>query len=104
MNKRTVIFGYISFLREKIDAAKAIMAKREKDYLWFCFDPSRVVQDGPATPVPNHSFSIILDTDDAETIEVTADLEASIRQLPFLACTLVIEKEGQDRNIFTWRP
>jgi hypothetical protein len=104
MSTRTVFFGYISFLREKVDAAMEILKKREKDYLWFCFDPSRVVQDGPATPYPNLSFSIILDTDDNDTVEVTADLEASVRQLPFLYCTLVVEKEGQDRKILAWRP
>jgi hypothetical protein len=98
MSTKTVFFGYISFLREDVDAAIDIMSKREKDYLWFCFDPARVVQDGPATPYPNMGFSIMLHTDDSD--ETITDLEKAIAELPFLAYTLVVEKEGQERRVF----
>ena len=91
MSNNTVFFGYISFLREKVDAAKEIMSKRQNDYLWICFNPSRVVQDGPTEEHPNMSFSIILDTDDED--DIVADIEAVVRQLPFLSCTLVVKKE-----------
>jgi len=100
MSTKTVFFGYISFLREKVDAAIEILSKREKDYLWSCFDPARVVQDGPTYPYPNMGFSIILATDDAQ--EIIADFETAIRQLPFLSCTLVVEKAGEERRIFDW--
>ena len=89
MSSSTVFFGYISFLREKVDAAMEIMKKRPNDYLWFCFNPSRMVQDGPGEPYPNMSFSIILDGDDEE--DTIADIEAVIQQLPYESCTLVVE-------------
>jgi len=96
MNNSTVFFGYISFLREKVDAAMEIMSKRPGDYLWFCFNPSRVVQDGPGEAYPNMSFSIILDTDDED--DIIGDMENIIRQLPFLACTIVVENRQRDTS------
>ena len=89
MNSKIVFFGYISFLREKVDAAIEIMSKRRSDYLWICFNPSRMVQNGPTEAHPNMSFSIILDTDDKN--DIVADIEDVVRQLPFLSCTLVVE-------------
>lgn len=89
MGNKTIFFGYVSFLREKVDAAVDIMKKRPNDYLWICFDPSRIVQGGPTEEHPNMSFSIILDTDDPD--DIVSDIEATIRQLPFLSCTLVVE-------------
>lgn len=89
MSRKIVFFGYISFLREKADAAIEILSKRKSDYLWICFNPSRMVQDGPTEAHPNMSFSIILDTDD--TNDIVADMEDVVRQLPFLSCTLVAE-------------
>lgn len=91
MNNKTIFFGYISFLREKVDAAMEILSNRANDYLWICFNPSRVVQDGPMEPHPNMSFSIILDSDDED--DTIADIEAVFRQLPFLSCTLVVKRE-----------
>jgi len=89
MSRKIVFFGYISFLREKADAAIEILSKRKNDYLWICFHPSRMVQDGPTEAHPNMSFSIIHDTDD--TNDIVADIEDVVRQLPFLSCTLVVE-------------
>src|SRR5882672_4076153 len=89
MSNKTVFFGYISFLREKVDAAMEILSKRQNDYLWLCFNPSRIVQDGPMEAYPNMSFSIILDTDDPD--DIVSDIETAVRQLPFLSCTLVVE-------------
>ena len=95
MSTKTVFFGYISFLREEVDLAKDIMKRRPQDYLWMCFDPTRVVQDGPATPHPNMSFSIILDLDNLTEIEDSiADFEQAIGELPFLSAVLVVEREG----------
>ena len=93
MSNSTVFFGYISFLREKVDAAMEIMTRRPNDYLWFCFNPSRMVQDGPGEAYPNMSFSIILDTDDED--DIIRDMEDVIRQLPYLSCTLVVENREQ---------
>lgn len=93
MSNSTVYFGYISFLRENVDAAIEIMTQRPNDYLWFCFNPSRVVQDGPGEPYPNMSFSIILDTDDED--DTIMDIENVLRQLPYLSCTLVVENRGR---------
>ena len=89
MSSKIVFFGYISFLRENIDAAIEIMSKRRNDYLWFCFNPSRVVQDGPMEEDPNMSFSIILETDDLQ--DIVTDMELVVLQLPFLTCSLVVE-------------
>ena len=89
MGHKTIFFGYVSFLREKVDAAVDIMKKRPNDYLWICFNPSRIVQNGPTEEHPNMSFSIILDTDDKE--DIVTDIENVVRQLPFLSCTLVVE-------------
>ncbi|MBN8854433.1 MAG: hypothetical protein BGO55_21110 [Sphingobacteriales bacterium 50-39] len=89
MSNKTIFFGYISFLREKVDAAIHVMKRRPGDYLWICFNPSRIVQDGPTEMHPNMSFSIILDTDDKN--DIVTDIENVVRQLPFLSCTLVVE-------------
>ena len=94
MSNKTIFFGYVSFLREKVDAAMEIMSKRANDYLWICFNPSRVVQDGPTEEHPNMSFSIILETDDPD--DIVSDIETVVRQLPFLSCTLVVKRENQD--------
>jgi hypothetical protein len=101
MSNRTVFFGYVSFLREKVDAAMEIMSKRTSDYLWICFNPSRVVQDGPTEDIPNMSFSIILDTDDIE--DTVADIENIINQLPFLSCTLIVENlSTREHFVHNW--
>jgi len=89
MTSKIAFFGYISFLREKVDTAIEILSKRKSDYLWICFHPSRMVQDGPTEAHPNMSFSIIHDTDD--TNDIVADIENVVRLLPFLSCTLVVE-------------
>ncbi|HVV03802.1 MAG TPA: hypothetical protein VHC96_06235 [Puia sp.] len=89
MSSKIVYFGYISFLREKVDAAIEILSKRTSDYLWICFNSTRMVQSGPTEAHPNLSFSIILDTDDKH--ETVTDIENAVRQLPFLSCTLVVE-------------
>jgi hypothetical protein len=89
MSSKIVFFGYISFLRERVDAAIEILSKRTSDYLWICFNPTRMVQSGPTEAHPNMSFSIILDTDDKH--EILTDIENVVRQLPFLSCTLVVE-------------
>lgn len=95
MSTKTVFFGYITFLREEVDIAKQILSDRPKDYLWFCFDPARVVQDGPSTPYPNMSFSIILDTESLDDVDETiSDFEKGIGELPFLSAVLVVEREG----------
>lgn len=95
MSTKTVFFGYIAFLREEVDIAKQILAERPKDYLWSCFDPTRITQDGPATPYPNMSFSTILDTEDIDDIDDTiADFQTGIAALPFLSAVLVVEREG----------
>ena len=86
---KIVFFGYISFLREKVDAAIETLSKRKSDYLWICFNATRMVQIGPTEAHPNMSFSIILDTDDKE--DIVADIESVVRHLPFLSCTLVVE-------------
>ena len=101
MSNKTIFFGAVSFLREKVDAAVEIMKKRPNDYLWICFNPSRIVQDGPTEEHPNMSFSIILDTDDPE--DVVADIEAVVRQLPFLSCTLVVEDlSTREYTVHNW--
>jgi len=100
MSTKTVFFGYLSFLREKVDAAKNILEKRAGDYLTICFDPSKIIQDGPMSPYPNMSFSIILEGNDHD--DTIADIETAVQQLPFLAATLVAEEEGKGRRIFTW--
>ncbi|MBN9383653.1 MAG: hypothetical protein J0H74_23045 [Chitinophagaceae bacterium] len=89
MGNETIFFGYVTFLRENVDAIVDILKKRPNDYLWICFNPSRIVQNGPTEEHPNMSFSIILDTDDPG--DIVADIEAAVRQLPFLSCTLVVE-------------
>ena len=89
MSSTIVFFGYISFLREKVDAATEILSKRVSDYLWVCFNSTRMVQSGPTEAHPNLSFSIILDTDDKH--DIVKDIENVVRQLPFLSCTLVVE-------------
>jgi len=89
MSSKIVFFGYISFLREKVDAAIEMLSKRKSDYLWICFNATRMVQSGPTEAHPNMSFSIILDTDDKN--DIVADMENVIRQLPFLSCTLMVE-------------
>jgi hypothetical protein len=89
MTSKIVFFGYISFLRENVDAALEIMARRGSDYLYSCFNPSRMVQTGPTEAHPNMSFSIILETDDKD--DIVSDIKGALRQLPFLACTLVVE-------------
>ena len=89
MSRQTVFFGYVSFLRENVDAAMEIMSTRTSDYLWICFNPSRMVQYGPTEAHPTLSFSIVLDTDDKD--DTVADIEQVVRQLPFLTCTLVVE-------------
>jgi len=89
MSNKTIFFGYISFLREKVDAAIETMKRRPGDYLWICFNATRMVQSGPTEAHPNMSFSIILDTDDKN--DIVADMEDVVRQLPFLSCTLVVE-------------
>jgi|KBSMisStandDraft_5_1062788.scaffolds.fasta_scaffold886764_2 hypothetical protein len=89
MSSKIVFYGYISFLREKVDTAIEILTKRKSDYLWICFNSSRMVQNGPTEAHPNMSFSIILDTDDKH--EIVTDIENVVRQLPFLSCTLVVE-------------
>jgi hypothetical protein len=89
MSSKIVFFGYVSFLREQVDAAMEILSKRKSDYLWICFNSSRIVQSGPTEAHPNLSFSIILDTDDGN--DIVADIENVVRQLPFLSCTLVAE-------------
>lgn len=89
MSSKIVFFGYVSFLREKVDAAIEILSKRKSDYLWICFNSSRMVQSGPTEAHPNMSFSIILDTDDKN--DIVADIEDVVRQLPFLSCTLIAE-------------
>ncbi|HVU55494.1 MAG TPA: hypothetical protein VHD83_10585 [Puia sp.] len=89
MSKKIIFFGYVTFLRERVDAAIDILSKRANDYLWICFNPSRMVQSGPTEAHPNMSFSIILDTDDKD--DIVADIENVIRELPFLSCTLVVE-------------
>jgi len=66
-----------------------ILSKRKSDYLWICFNPSHLVQDGPTEANPNLSFSIILDAYDMN--ETVTDIENVVRQLPFLSCTLVVE-------------
>ncbi|MDO6430151.1 hypothetical protein Q4E93_06120 [Flavitalea sp. BT771] len=101
MSNNRVFFGYISFLREKVDAAIEIMSKRRSDYLWQCFNPSRMVQDGPTEENPNMSFSIILDTDDPD--DIVADIEAVVRQLPFSSCTLVVENlSTREHFVHNW--
>src|SRR3569833_3918096 len=87
MSNSTVYLGYISFLRENVDAAMEIMTQRPNDYLWFCFNSSRMVQDGPGEPYPNMSFSIILDTDDED--DTIMDIENVFWLLFFLSCFLV---------------
>ena len=89
MSNKTIFFGYVSFLREKVDAAVEVLKKRSNDYLWICFNSTRIVQDGPTEEYPNLSFSIILDTDDPD--DIVSDIEAAVRELPFLSCTLVVE-------------
>lgn len=89
MSNKTIFFGYITFLRERVDEAIEILSARTSDYLWICFNPSRMVQNGPTEAHPNMSFSIILDTDDRD--DTVADIENVVRQLPFLSCTLVVE-------------
>lgn len=101
MNNNTVFFGYISFLREKVDAAIEIMSKRGSDYLWQCFNPSRIVQDGPSEEHPNMSFSIILDTDDPD--DIVSDIETIVRQLPFSSCTLVVRNLSKgEQFVHNW--
>jgi hypothetical protein len=101
MNNHTIFFGYISFLREKIDAAIEAMNTRPNDYLWNCFNSSRIVQDGPTESCPNMSFSIILNTDDIN--DIVADIENVVRQLPFLACTLVVEDlSTREQSVHKW--
>jgi hypothetical protein len=101
MSNNKVFFGYVSFLREKVDAAIEILSKRGSDYLWQCFNPSRIVQDGPTEEYPNMSFSIILDTDDPD--DIVADIEAVVRQLPFSSCTLVVENlSTREHFVHNW--
>jgi len=89
MSNKTIFFGYVSFLREKVDVAVEILKKRPSDYLWICFNSTRIVQAGPTEENPNMSFSIVLDTDDPD--DIVSDIEAAVRELPFLSCTLVVE-------------
>jgi hypothetical protein len=101
MNSKIVFFGYLSFSREKIDAAIEIISNRGNDYLWICFNPSRIVQDGPTEEDPNMSFSIILDTDDME--DILSDIEHVVRQLPFLSCTVVAENfSTREQFVHKW--
>jgi hypothetical protein len=101
MSNNTVFFGYISFLREKVDAAIEIMSKRKSDYLWQCFNPSRIVQDGPSEAHPNMSFSIILDTDDPD--DIVSDIESIVRQLPFSSCTLIVRNlSTREHFVHNW--
>ena len=101
MSNNTVFFGYISFLREKVDAAIEIMSKRGSDYLWQCFNSSRIVQDGPSEAHPNMSFSIILHTDDPD--DIVSDIETIVRQLPFSSCTLVVRNlSNGEQFVHNW--
>ena len=101
MGNTTVFFGYISFLREKVDAAIEIMSKRESDYLWHCFNSTRIVQAGPSEAHPNMSFSIILDTDDPD--DIVADIEAVVGLLPFSSCTLIVRNFSKGEQIvYNW--
>lgn len=101
MSNNTVFFGYISFLREKVDAAIDILSKRESDYLWQCFNSTRIVQAGPSEAHPNLSFSIILDTDDPD--DIVADIEAVVRQLPFSSCTLIVRNFSKgEQSVHNW--
>jgi len=101
MSNKTIFFGYVTFLREKIDAAVEVMRKRPNDYLWFCFNSSRIVQDGPTEETPNMSFSIVLDTDDPD--DIVTDIETAVRQLPFLSCTLVVEDlSTREHTVHNW--
>jgi hypothetical protein len=89
LTSKSIFFGYISFSREMVDTARAILSNRKSDYLWMCLHPSRIAQDGPTEADPNLSFSIILDTDDRN--ETVSDIENVVRLLPFISCTLVVE-------------
>ena len=101
MSNNTIFFGYVNFLREKVGAAIEVMQKRPNDYLWVCFNSSRIVQDGPTGAYPNMSFSIILDTDDPD--DIVADIEAAVRELPFLSCTLVVEDVStREYSVHNW--
>ena len=101
MSSKIVFFGYVSFLREKVDVAIEILSKRKSDYLWICFNSSRMVQSGPTEAHPNMSFSIILDTDDKN--DIVADIEQVVRQLPFLSCTLVVEElSTREQIVHKW--
>jgi hypothetical protein len=101
MSNKTIFFGYISFLREKIDAAMEMLSKRQSDYLWVCFNESRIIQDGPTEAYPNMSFSIILDTDDKD--DTVSDIEDAVKQLPFLSCMLVVENlSTREHFVYKW--
>lgn len=101
MSNNKIFFGYISFLREKVDAAVEILNTRPGDYLWSCFSSSRIVQDGPTESYPNMSFSIILHTDDIS--DIVADIEQVVRQLPFMSCTLIVEDlSTREQSVHKW--
>jgi len=101
MSTPTIFFGYVSFLREKVDAAIEMLKKRPSDYLWICFNSTRIVQAGPTEDHPNLSFSIILDTDDPD--DIVSDIETAVRQLPFLSCTLVVENlSTREYTVHNW--
>src|SRR5579871_2687076 len=89
MNSKIVFFGYVSFLREKVDAAIEIMSRRRSDYLYKCFNPTRIVQDGPMEGDPNLSFSMVLETEDI--YDIVSDIQLVVNELPFLSCTLIVE-------------
>lgn len=67
------------------------MAARPRDYLYPIFDPSRMSQDGPASPYPCFSFSVIFDSDDID--ETVAEIGTLISSLPFDSAVLVVDDE-----------
>jgi hypothetical protein len=47
------------------------------------------------------SFSIILDTDEPD--DIVADIEAAVRLMPFLSCTLVVEDlSTREYSVHNW--